>query len=42
MVNDNLNTHTLSIMDYLTKQEDRRREKEREKANEKENLRQTT
>jgi hypothetical protein len=31
MVNDNLNTHTLSIMDYLTKQEDRRREKEKEK-----------
>jgi hypothetical protein len=31
MVNDNLNTHTLSIMEYLTKQEDRRREKEKEK-----------
>jgi hypothetical protein len=26
MVNDNLNTHTLNIMDYLTKQEERRRE----------------
>jgi precorrin-6B methylase 1 len=26
MVNDNLNTHTLNIMEYLTKQEERRRE----------------
>jgi precorrin-6B methylase 1 len=26
MVNDNLNTHTLNIMEYLTTQEERRRE----------------